>query len=81
MLTKESKKLQVEEKSINKGMEECLRIDSFISIRRTSFLFLEFCEQVCSNKHAVKLSAEIIVLEKHRENERSKDRENITRFL
>lgn len=60
-------------------MEECLKIDSFISIRRT--LFLEFCEQVCSNKHAVKLSAEIIVLEKHRENERSKDRENITRFL
>lgn len=53
-----------------------MKIDSFLSIQGT--LFLEFSEQSCLNKHAVKLSPEIIVPEKHRENERSKDRENIT---
>ena len=81
MLTKESKKLQVEEKSINKGNGRMFE-DRFLYFNSENIRsILEFCEQVCSNKHAVKLSAEIIVVEKHRENERSKDRENITRFL
>lgn len=56
VLTKKLKKLEVEGKSmINKGMKNDSKIDSFLSIRRTSILFLESSEQDCSNKHAVKL--------------------------